>query len=214
MTEEVTGDRGGAHPTDRAGHEPSPEGLGLPVTIPCAGCERLQEEIADYLGHRTDSVAGKLWAAQHLFSQFEDRLDEIIGEFGRLGSDDYDGSLEIREAANEIRLNETTQKFIREAGFGKVYVNHVDGWQTHYTLSALPVRGWRRRYVSDETATTTRVMAGPSDPGYWEISYWPEGWNNPRLKAGLASGYYRIVPDPLEPVATPCATLDPTGEKA
>ena len=34
--ETLLADSGGAHPTDRAGHEPSPEGLGHTVAIPCA----------------------------------------------------------------------------------------------------------------------------------------------------------------------------------
>ena len=161
-----------------------------------------------------DSVAEKLWAAEALFGEFESLLDDLVGEFGRLGHDYYDGSLEIHEAANDMRLNEAAQRLIHEGGFSVVYVNHIDGWETHYKLAdELPVRGWRRRYISDETVSTTRVIAGPPDPGYWEISYWPEGWDQPQTMAELDRGYYRIVTDPLEP-AGEAATLDPTGEKA
>jgi len=76
-----------------------------------------------------------------------------------------------------------------------------DGWQTHYTLGSneLPVRGWRRRYVSDAGVDTTRVIAGYEDNGYYEISYWPEGWD--RWRNWLETGYMRLVPDPLDPFA-------------
>ncbi len=55
-------------------------------------------------------------------------------------------------------------------------------------------RGWRRRYVSDPNAKTTNVIAGPPNPGYYECSYYPEGWT----KDHLESGFFRVVPDPFE----------------
>lgn len=44
------------------------------------------------------------------------------------------------------------------------------------------------------------MIAGPEDNGYYEISYWPEGWSDERTKADLERGYYRIVPDPFDPI--------------
>jgi hypothetical protein len=208
----------GRSPSGRATRpaDQAPAGLGDTASVPnasCAECERLREEIADYLGHRTDNIAGKVWAARLLLSVFEDALGDLIGEFDSIGHDDYDQSLEIYGVPENVRLDEEAQRLIRDAGFGQVWVNHgpriaggFDGgrWETHYRFGdkELPVRGWRKRYVSDPTVATTRVLAGPEDNGYFEISYWPESWNNPRSLADLESGYYRIVPDPLDPFAT------------
>jgi hypothetical protein len=191
----------------------------------------LREEIADYMGHRTDNVAGKVWAAEHLFSAFEDALESLIGEFDGLGHDSYDQSLEIYGAPEDTRLSEEAQKLIRDAGFGMVYLNHhgrgvrANAWETIYSglgREALPVRGWRRRYITDASAGTTREIGGddPEERGYYEISYWPEGWNSPCSIADLERGYFRIVPDPLEPAsgtsgsAQDAQRLDPgpTGE--
>lgn len=219
----------GVPPQAGSGHSAEPEPISVvsaeTASVPnadCAECERLREEIADYMGHRTDSVAGKVWAAQLLFSAFEDDLEDLVGEFDGLGHDSYDQSLEIYGAPADLRLGEAAQRLIRGAGFGKVYVNHgarkEDGrWETHYSFpdgKALPVRGWRRRYVSDQTVSTTRVIVGPADNGYYEISYWPEGWGA-AAEADLARGYYRVVPDPLDPFASAIeARSDATGTGA
>lgn len=194
----------GSRPLDGAATA-SPAKPSIP-NADCAECERLREEIADYMGHRTDNIAGKVWAARHLFSRFEDDLKDLIGEFEKLGHDDYDQSLEIWGAPANARLGEEAQRLIRDAGFGRVYLNHgLPGdegrWETLYTFrdGPLPVRGWHKRYVSDPSVSTTRVLAGPADPGYYEISYWPESWNDARSLAELESGYYRVIPDPFDP---------------
>lgn len=134
---------------------------------------------------------------------FEDSLLEVLGgDFDNIGTDDYDSSLEIYAVDNHVRLSEAAQRLICDAGFGKVFVNHKDGWETHYTWDwrkpFKAERGWRRRYVSDPDAKTTNVVSGPPNPGYFEISHWPDGWNNHRLtKDWLSSGYMRVVGDPL-----------------
>jgi hypothetical protein len=208
----------GSRPTGRASKAVSPVPASIPNAAQCTNCEVLQEEIADYMGHRTDGLAGKLWAAQHLFSRFEDQLEDLIGEFEKLGHDDYDQSLEIWGAAEDVRLGLEAQRLIADAGFFKVYLNHgkpgEEGrWETHYTLrEPLPVRGWRRRYVSDPNVSTTRVIAGPVDNGYYEISYWPEGWDGERSKADLESGYFRIVPDPLAASGMETGTAETVNE--
>lgn len=146
--------------------------------------------------------AQQWWDFDHAKCAWEDSLDDRLpenAEYDRLRSDSYDGSLEIDGAINDLRLEASVQQFIRDAGFHKVYVNHQDGWQTHYDLSGtVPVRGWRRRYVEDASAKTTNVIGGPANPGYYEISYWPTGWVSPGCADWLSSGYMRIVPDPLE----------------
>lgn len=152
---------------------------------------------------KSKPFADQWWAFQTAKSIWEDGLEDLLGYdegFERLGTDYYDQSLEIHGATNDWRLNEAQQRYIAEAGFAKVYVNHEDGWWTHYSFrengkpKEFPISGWRRRYVKDPNVKTTRVMAGPEDNGYWEISYLPEGWGE-RGQNGLATGYYRIVPD-------------------
>lgn len=113
---------------------------------------------------------------------FEDRLQELLAPFDydEIGWDSYDGSLEICKVHDDARLSIEAQKFIAESGFSKVYVNHLDGWETHYGWGAefKPQRGWRRK----------RTEKG------FMISYWPEG-----LPMGWKdTGYMTIVPDPLE----------------
>lgn len=133
-------------------------------------------------------------------SEFEGALCEAgFGAFNRVSGDYYDNSLEIYEVAPDARMGEAAQRVVFDAGFRTAYVNHKDGWETHYTWDHskpfAPVRGWRRRYVKDPNASTTNVIVGEPNPGYYEISYWPDCWDN---KSWLDSGYMRIVPDPLE----------------
>jgi len=161
--------------------------------------------------------AEKMFAYHRAEMNFTDALCEAeFGEFNRVSGDYYDGSLEIYEVSADARLNEAAQRVIFDAGFRKVYVNHKDGWETHYNYDlSKPFkasRGWRRRYVSEPEATTTNVIAGDPNPGYFEISYWPEGWTGDRTKEWLSSGYMRVVPDPLDSV-TPAhkPTVEKTG---
>ncbi len=140
-------------------------------------------------------------------SDFTDKLcDAGWGEYATIGGDYYDCSIEFYKVENDERMPEAAQRILHEAGFFRAFVNHKDGWETHYNWNPKEPfkasRGWRRRYVSDPTVSTTRVAAGPPDPGYFEISYWPEGWDSERTKEWLSSGYMRVVPDPLEVAVT------------
>lgn len=152
--------------------------------------------------------AQKWWGFLYVKAKWERGFHELLADgqrYERLGTDDYDSSLEIIGAANDWRLTEAQQRYLAEAGFAIVYVNHKDGWETHYRFFGkdrpIPARGWRRRYVSDPTGPGDRIIVGEPDPGYWEISYWPEGWDSERMQEDRKRGYYRIVPDPLEQVA-------------
>lgn len=149
-----------------------------------------------------ETFASQWWDFLRSKAAWEDDFSELLSDgedFDRLGTDDYDASLEIIGASNDWRLTDRQQRYLANAGFHKVYVNHEDGWETHYGLRGeLPARGWRRRYVSDPSTTTDRVVLGEPNPGYYEISYWPEGWNTPATADWLSTGYMRIVPDPLD----------------
>jgi hypothetical protein len=124
--------------------------------------------------------------------------------YSKFWMDDYDNSVEFGKVENDFRMGEALQRFIFKHGFSRAYVNHQDGWETFYTWKGKEFelsRGWRRRYVTDPSAATTRQVGTPSDPehrGYYEISYWPDGWD--KGQDWLKTGYMRIVPDPLEAV--------------
>ena len=146
------------------------------------------------------NFAETMFAFHEAESTFTDALcDAGFGGFKSIGGDHYDCSIEFYGVDNSARMSPEQQRLVFEAGFIKAYVNHEDGWETHYFWGKefSPQRGWRRRYVNDPNATTTNVVGGPPKPGYYEISYWPEGWET---KQWLETGYMRIVPDPLETV--------------
>jgi hypothetical protein len=136
-------------------------------------------------------------------SEFEDALSAAgFEDYGSIGWDEYDNSIEFYKVRDDVRLNEAIQRIVFDAGFSVAFVNHKNGWETHYNWRSGDFkisRGWRRRYVRDVAAKTTNVIAGEPDPGYFEISYWPEGWTH---KEWLDTGYMRIVPDPLDVPAT------------
>lgn len=151
-----------------------------------------------------ESIAERMFDGDAARSMLEDRLADVGLEM-RIGWDYYDCSIELYEVDPDVRLTAEQQKVICDAGFQRAYVNHTDGWETHYTWDrgVSPVRGWRRRWVRDAAAETDRQVGG-GDPGYYEISYWPEGWgsrDSGRCGEWLKTGYMRIVPDPLEPAS-------------
>jgi len=120
--------------------------------------------------------------------------------FDGMGGDWYDNSIELYKCVRWFRLGEALQKVIFDEGFGIAYVNHTDGWETHYNFGEVfeKQRGWRRRWVRDPTSNVTNALGEPITPanaGYYEISYWPEGWGD---RDWRETGYMRIVPDPLE----------------
>lgn len=131
---------------------------------------------------------------------FNARMAELgFNDFRGIGFDYYDSSIEFYNVGNDVRLSEAVQNALIEDGFYKAFVNHQDGWETHYTWTDdKPVKGWRRRWVEDPTAQTTRVFnaeVDPSNAGYYEISYWPSGWGDEKTEN--QNGYFRIVPDPM-----------------
>ena len=57
----------------------------------------------------------------------------------------------------DARLTEAQQKIIYDAGFSIAYVNHTNGWETHYnwkrTEEFKPHDGWR--VIHDHTSIDT-----------------------------------------------------------
>lgn len=93
------------------------------------------------------SLAERMFDGDKAASLLENRLLEAGLDFDRIRWDSYDGSLELDNVANEVRLSEAQQKLIHDSGFGKVYVNHQDKWETHYILGSKgefkAIEGWR-----------------------------------------------------------------------
>lgn len=111
---------------------------------------------------------------------FEELLAEAgFEDYDTIGHDHYDSSIEFYKVGNDARLSDKAQQIIHEAGFAKAYVNHHDGWETHYKWGEpfAAYVGWRRR----------RTENG------FEVSYWPEGWTK---REWLETGYITIVPEP------------------
>lgn len=135
--------------------------------------------------------ADKMFEYLPLKDEFETELLKHVVNFERIGWDDYDNSLEIYNVPDDVRLKKEGLEFIYGCGFTRIYVNHKDGWQTHYhTLStkSISTRGWRRKEVPET----------PERSRHFLISYWPESWSDPRCQNWLESGFMVIVPDPLE----------------
>lgn len=148
------------------------------------------------------TIAQRLFDATFAESDLAHLLESVGIECERTGWDYYDCSLEMYECHPDVRLNEKQQRAIFDAGFMICFVNHNDGWETHYSWGKefKVRRGWRRRWVHDPAATTTRtigVAVTPENAGYYEISYWPESWTD-KIEDDKNNGYFRIVPDPLE----------------
>lgn len=119
------------------------------------------------------SIAERIFDGGFAESELEASINEVPYE--KLGCDDYDCSLELYGVPVDYRLTEPVQRIIKEAGFVKVYVNHVDKWETHYTWGHpdkpfSPVEGWRVSYPHKR---------GPEEKGIWVekvIPTWPDKW--------------------------------------
>ena len=131
-------------------------------------------------------------------ARFQSDLSEVgFMDYEYISGDSYDNSIEIYGANNDARMTEDQQRVVFDAGFSTVFVNHLDGWETHYNWkqerSFKVARGWRRR----------RIEKG------FEISFWPESWDHPSCAEWLANGYMTIVPDPLDTWVSP--SLNPSA---
>jgi hypothetical protein len=120
-----------------------------------------------------DTLAARIWDGDYAGSELEEKLSDAGVPFERLGWDSYDVSLELHGVPADYRLNADAQKLINEAGFGKVYVNHVDKWETHYNFKKddfTEVKGWRVSYPHKR---------GEGEQGIWveeQCPTWPRQW--------------------------------------
>jgi hypothetical protein len=129
------------------------------------------------------SIAEVLFEASMVESALEERLVEAGVEFERLSWDWYDCSLEIYGVTEADRLSDAAQKVVHDAGFAKVYVNHVgkDHWETHYTFKTAefaPVKGWRVSYPHKRNDGSTDIWVEENVVG------WPTEW--------IKTGYVKV----------------------
>jgi len=119
------------------------------------------------------SIAQRLFDSSRAEGDLEEQLIDAGVEFSRLGWDWYDCSLEIHGVPAGLRLSAAAQGVVHAAGFAKVYVNHEDGWETHYSFRApefAEAKGWRvsyphRRNDGNKSIWVEEFIAG-----------WPKEW--------------------------------------
>lgn len=103
-------------------------------------------------------------------SQMEDLLKRHGVPFTGIGWDYYDDSLEIHGVPPEYRLSDEARKAIAAEQFSTVYVNHTDGWETHYSLTDISREGWRVSYPHKRGDGTKPILVEKHVPG------WPQDW--------------------------------------
>lgn len=100
---------------------------------------------------------------QEKLDYFEEELlvkGEEDFDFTRLLFDDYDCSVEVLSVPPNVRLTDSQQKHLIDNGFLTAYLNHWDGWQTHYNFdrkNPSPVKGWRVKYALPSQLTIERI---------------------------------------------------------
>lgn len=83
----------------------------------------------------------------HVQFAFEDELCELI-DYDKIGWDEYDHSIEIYGVPEDASLTEAAQQFIFDNGFIRCWLNHKDGWETHYA--------WRKIFKSHTGCRTQK----------------------------------------------------------
>jgi hypothetical protein len=117
------------------------------------------------------TIAERLFDSHYASSELEESLEGKIN-FTGISWDWYDNSLEIHGSNPNDRLSLEVQKIVHAAGFSKVYVNHMDKWETHYSFVGdfKEQKGWRVSYPHKR---------GEGEKGIWVeeiVTYWPKEW--------------------------------------
>jgi len=132
---------------------------------------------AGWEARRSERIADRLYNGTAAESELEELLDDAGVIYEKTGWDYYDDSVEIYGVPPESRLEQSTLKQLRAAGFMKAYVNHTDGWETHYNLmTGVP---WRVSYPDKRK---------PEGGSIWveePVPTWPRAW--------FESGYVLVM---------------------
>ena len=100
-------------------------------------------------------------------------LRERDALFEKIGWDNYDGSLELYGVPNTWRMSADIQKVCWDEGFIKVYVNHLNKWETHYSFGTPDgfkvAHGWRVSYPHKRAEDGRGLLLE-------ETPSWPRTW--------------------------------------
>lgn len=105
--------------------------------------------------------------------KLEDDLYDLGVLFEETSYDYYDCSIELYNVPNDYRLSEQVQRFLFDAGFLIVFLNHFDKWETHYHFykdKNFPLKGFRVSYPNKR---------GKDEKGIWVeeiVPSWPKEW--------------------------------------
>lgn len=113
-------------------------------------------------------------------AELESVLKSLLIPFETIGWDHYDNSVELYGLPPEFRLSEVQCDRIFKCGFGTIFANHTDKWETHYHSGKNHAIGWRVSYPHKR---------GPEAKCIWVeklIDGWPKEW--------FETGYVIIVP--------------------
>jgi hypothetical protein len=134
-------------------------------------------------------LSERMFAGRAAESDIEDGMIAAgLQDWSTLGCDWYDGSIEVHGIPPEHPMPAAVGRWLMEvAGFAKVYANLTNGWEIHFSETS--PQGWWRRWVSDETSSHNKVIAGTPDHGFWEVSHFPEKWP----QTWLENGYVKVV---------------------
>jgi hypothetical protein len=104
-------------------------------------------------------------------------LDRLVTSIGvptkHIGWDEYDASIELYEVPASWRPSDEQRRKLHGAGFAVIYVNHDDGWETHYHDEPED-NGWRVSYPHKR---------GTDEKQIW-VEAWPKTWPQEWLDTG------------------------------
>lgn len=113
--------------------------------------------------------AQALFEAKATYEMLESELYDFLAgyavSFTDYRVDSYDSSLELHGVAADARLPAVMVTSTLALGFAIIYVNHTDGWETHYTKKNL--EGWRRKSSSVVYAERRTMASGEIGIGHW-----------------------------------------------
>ncbi len=129
-------------------------------------------KLADRLFHVTHDSANR--PKDKAAKEEAERLLKDHGvPFASIGWDYYDESLEVHGVEPAWRMSGDARKALAAEGFATVYVNHTDGWETHYSLSNVSRPGWRVSYPNKGR------REGEHSAAIWveaRVDGWPAQW--------------------------------------
>jgi hypothetical protein len=123
-----------------------------------------------------ETLAQKIWDGREAEGKLEMKFCEYLEADFEFGYDSYDSSIEIYNVPKDFRLTEEAQKFFFDNGFSIIYVNHEDGWETHYHKGG--TNGWRVNYHNEMKGDSRYIEVEKS------VKSWPKNWEE--------SGFVRV----------------------